>query len=335
MSDQSSLSNITSEAESHYDDPIKLSDQSFVEVTRSYFLDIQRKKLYFEHCYFSYLTENKRDEPAKFSRSKWHRVDFDDTKKKEYVNHQRGYKCVWEFKPISKNHFRAQELALDIIKTNVESEAFISALKEFKPFELSEEDTIILKELGYLDIFNSLSNTASEFAHAFAKQTMIESTAHLVKRKKFTHYTTKDADSFALEMGSALNNAREMGNTSTRQIADYFNQNNIQSALSGKWSASAVSSLIRRRQRLGLEDKETVENKKKTEKSQGENLFYNNLKGQLDKARSDGYNSTRQISDRFNELGLKTIKGKPWSHVTIHKLIKRLEDENDNNNLSL
>ncbi len=61
------------------------------------------------------------------------------------------------------------------------------------------------------------------------------------------------ANSFAEEMGEDLAKVRAEGITSTRKIAERFNELGVKTARGGKWSHDTVSKLIRRRKDLGLE----------------------------------------------------------------------------------
>lgn len=62
------------------------------------------------------------------------------------------------------------------------------------------------------------------------------------------------ADDFAKTMGKHLKAVRKEGITSTRKIANRFNELEIKSFRVSKWSHNQVSVLIRRRKELGLED---------------------------------------------------------------------------------
>jgi len=61
------------------------------------------------------------------------------------------------------------------------------------------------------------------------------------------------ADAFAKNMGKHLKAVRKEGITSTRKIADRFNELDIKSFRGSRWSHNQVSVLIRRRKELGLE----------------------------------------------------------------------------------
>ena len=46
----------------------------------------------------------------------------------------------------------------------------------------------------------------------------------------------------------------------------------------------------------------------------------------LNRVRNEGNISTRKIAERFNELGVTTKRGKEWSNVTVHNLIKKRQE---------
>jgi len=147
----------------------------------------------------------------------------------------------------------------------------------------------------------------------------------IIKKEKQVHQvSTEDANDFARGMGSYLSEARENGYVTNKQISEYFNEKNISSALGGTWSPSAVGRLIRRRQSLDLEKKGL---KKKFSKKINKD-YYRLMNKHLKDLRADNVKSTRKIADKFNELGIKTKTGKEWSHVTIFKLMKKLEELN-------
>lgn len=64
------------------------------------------------------------------------------------------------------------------------------------------------------------------------------------------------SDKFAEDLTEDLNKVREEGHTSTRAIADKFNELDIKTARGGKWHHHSVALILRRRKKLGLDGQE-------------------------------------------------------------------------------
>tara|TARA_R110002096_G_scaffold435058_1_gene659227 strand:- start:619 stop:1533 length:915 start_codon:yes stop_codon:yes gene_type:complete len=69
----------------------------------------------------------------------------------------------------------------------------------------------------------------------------------------------KTSDKFADSITDDLNKVREEGHTSTRAIADRFNELGIKTPRGGAWHHNSVARLLRRRKELGLEGQEGSE----------------------------------------------------------------------------
>lgn len=56
------------------------------------------------------------------------------------------------------------------------------------------------------------------------------------------------------------------------------------------------------------------------------NSFAEQMGESLTKVRDEGITSTRKIADRFNELGIKTLRNKDWTHTQVARLISRRKE---------
>lgn len=74
-----------------------------------------------------------------------------------------------------------------------------------------------------------------------------------IRNPELGTYSKTRADEFAEEMGEHLDKVRAEGFTSTRKIAERFNELGLKSGFGKDWSFNAVARLIRRRKELGLE----------------------------------------------------------------------------------
>ena len=146
-----------------------------------------------------------------------------------------------------------RDIALEIIDEVIKTERFKWSKINGNKFQFSKGEEEILKQAGLLTFFSSyeqqIENILEEQREILFSEKKEEPTRKVYDFKK------ADADHFAVEMGSYLENARQAGFHSLRQIAKYFNEKNIKSALGGVWSLASAQSLIKRRQKLWLEEK--------------------------------------------------------------------------------
>lgn len=63
-----------------------------------------------------------------------------------------------------------------------------------------------------------------------------------------------------------------------------------------------------------------------TNSTKASNEFAEGLTEDLDKVREEGHTSTRAIAKRFNELGIKTLRGGQWHHTSVVLILKRRKD---------
>lgn len=56
------------------------------------------------------------------------------------------------------------------------------------------------------------------------------------------------------------------------------------------------------------------------------NSFAEEMGEHLATVRAEGITSTRKIAERFNELGIKTIRDKDWTHTGVARLINRRKE---------
>lgn len=215
------------------------------------------------------------------------------------------------------------QVGLNILNRILKDPEFLNCQVEGRAYEIPKEDIHVLDKAGLFSQYLAIRNYSKELVNTFKQRSI--SASH--KNHHLGKFKRNEADNFANSMGPHLQKAREAFHVTTREIANYLNSKNISSAQGGTWTATSVSAVIRRRQKLGLENQDEIARKYKQKKSlKDEYDIAKSFSRHLEKVRAEGIISTRKIADRFNKLEITTKTGKEWSHVTVHNMIKKIED---------
>lgn len=134
------------------------------------------------------------------------------------------------------------------VMNKINDPEFLNAkLKARKPLtEMLDED------VNFADRWKSFPEL-EELVSAFSRALEYIIASGHTRNPQLGEIMKNKADEFADMMGECLDMIRADGYTSTRKIAERFNELGIKSARGGKWSHDTVSKLIRRRKELGLE----------------------------------------------------------------------------------
>lgn len=137
----------------------------------------------------------------------------------------------------------------------------------------------------------------------------------IIRNPDFGLNKIKEADQFAKNMIDILEQVRDEGITTTRGISERLNKLDIKSARGGEWSHTAVGNLMKRLVNLDMIEgvKDTV-------------TFAKDMRANLQKVKDEGITTTRGIAKKFNELGLKTARGKDFSHIAVFRLIEKCKE---------
>lgn len=92
-----------------------------------------------------------------------------------------------------------------------------------------------------------------EVVDAFSETIDYSLSSGKIRNPHLGEFSKSRADEFAESMTNALAEVKAEGHTSTRAIADAFNEKNITSLRGGKWSHNTVARLLNRRKDLGLD----------------------------------------------------------------------------------
>tara|TARA_Y100000114_G_scaffold156111_1_gene182131 strand:+ start:20673 stop:21683 length:1011 start_codon:yes stop_codon:yes gene_type:complete len=309
----------------------KIESKRYCLVKNSVF----NNEVFYEYYSISYSPpkdKNNRDEYDKLELNHknylleiyWTKVPPSDMKNEDFVvTSDTGLKKTWHKRwQRVKDDKTYLQIGLNIINRILNDPEFLNCLIAEKFYEIPKEEVYIINKAGLTSHYLTLVDYSKDLLDTFN----LSSDPPSSKNHHLGKFKRNEADKFAQSMTKFLEEARKNNNFSTREIADYFNKNNIHSAQGKNWSANSVSQLIRRRKALGLEHQEINKTKKRRIKSNAQLSFAKEFGKALNKVKSEGYSSTRQIAKRFNELGITTKTGKKWSHVSVHNMIKKREE---------
>ena len=159
------------------------------------------------------------------------------------------------------------------------------------------------------------NNQLSELVTAFSNALQYVSNKNIRLGNPIIGEQSKSrADEFALSMLPHIKEAAEEGVTTTRGLADRFNDLEIKSARGHEWTHSTIHQLKTRLREL-----------KQLDKGNKSDEFAINMGTHLRKLEEEEITNPNAIATRLNELGVKTRRGNQWHGNTVSNLLSKRE----------